>query len=320
MATPPQADGKGNENTEKAATYKIPEEYQFVDCYGRGNIYSQRVGYTLLSMVNYKTKSPCGSIKLPLPDTFHIPSVAQWNPEDESGLAEFTAKAMAMDLGKGEITKDSLIQDASQAAIRFGAKAVMDTPLVKGFLRSQGLAYNPNKQMYYNGPDFATQQFAFKLMPRNAKEAILMYEVCKIILRCTLPGSQSLTSELSDIIKQIGGKIGSDPQSAEQFAQKATGILDSLGNVQSPFFQYPNLWNLAIFVTQEGRSGNPTDKCVFQWNTLALSDYRIDFGTNIKWHADGYPTNVSVTMQFTETVLRTYQNLKEQMPYIIVPT
>ena len=319
MATPPQADGKGNENTEKAATYKIPEEYQFVDCYGRGNIYSQRVGYTLLSMVNYKTKSACGSIKLPLPDTFHIPSVAQWNPEDENGLGEFAAKAL--DLSKaGPEGMQRLSELGMEAATRFGAKAVMDTPLVKGFLRSQGLAYNPNKQMYYNGPDFATQQFAFKLMPRNAKEAILMYEVCKIILCCTLPGSQGLTSEISDVIQQIGGKIGVDPQNAEQYAQKTAGFLNALKGVQSPFFQYPNLWNLAIFVTQEGRSGNPTDKCVFQWNTLALSDYRIDFGTNIKWHADGYPTNVSVTMQFTETVLRTYQNLREQMPYIIVPT
>ena len=63
MATPPQADGKGNENTEKAATYKIPEEYQFVDCYGRGNIYSQRVGYTLLSMARYVPYSFRGSME-----------------------------------------------------------------------------------------------------------------------------------------------------------------------------------------------------------------------------------------------------------------
>lgn len=319
MATPPQPDGKGNENTEKIAEYKIPEEYQFVDCYGRGNIYSQRVGYTLLSMVNYKTKAPCGSIKFPLPDTFHIPSVAQWSPEDENGMAEMAAKAL--DLSKGELDKQKLLQLGGEAAVRFGAKAVLDTPLVKGLLRSQGLAYNPNKQMYYNGPDFATQQFAFKLMPRNAKEAILMYEVCKVILCCTLPGSQGLTNTLKDVIEQIGGKVGQG-ENAEQVAAMTQQALAALGQskTESPFFQYPNLWNIAIFVTQEGRSGNPIDKCVFQWNTLALSDYRIDFGTNIKWHADGYPTNVSVTMQFTETVLRTSQTIRTQMPYIIVPT
>lgn len=319
MATPPQPDGKGNENTEKAATYKIPEEYQFVDCYGRGNIYSQRVGYTLLSMVNYKTRTPCGSIKFPLPDTFHIPSVAQWSPEDENGLGELAAKAL--DLSKaGPEGMQGLAEIGMEAATRFGAKAVLDTPLVKGLLRSQGLAYNPNKQMYYNGPDFATQQFAFKLMPRNAKEAILMYEVCMILLRCTLPGSASMSDTLGDVIKQIGGKIGASEEAAADAAAKMQGLLSYFKGAQSPFFEYPNLWNLAIFVTQEGRSGNPIDKCVFQWNTLALSDYRIDFGTNIKWHSDGYPTNVSVTMQFTETVLRTYQNLREQMPYIIVPT
>lgn len=319
MATPPQPDGKGNENTEKIAEYKIPEEYQFVDCYGRGNIYSQRVGYTLLSMVDYKTRTPCGSVKFPLPDTFHIPSVAQWSPEDENGMAEFAAEAL--NLGKPGSTSLKTLKDIGiEAATRFGAKAVLDTPLVKGLLRSQGLAYNPNKQMYYNGPDFATQQFAFKLMPRNAKEALLMYEICMIILRCTLPGSQGLSQQLGDIIKQIGGKLGAQ-QGAEEAAGSVMGFLDKwIQGVESPFFQYPNLWNIAVFVTQEGRSGSAIDKCIFQWNTLAISDYRIDMGTNVKWHADGFPTNVSLTIQFTETVLRTNQNLRNQMPYIIVPT
>ena len=321
MAEPPKKPNEGNENTEKHAPYKIPEEYQFVDCYGRGSLSSQRVGYTLLSMLNYKTKNACeGTIKFPLPDSFFIPSASTWNAEDEFGLSEFTAKAL--DLSKSGADKQAIANDlikaAGETSTRYLAKAVLDTQIGKGLLRSQGLAYNPNKQMYYAGPEFGTQPFSFKLMPRNAKEALLMYEVCKFILRCTLPGSAKLGDEIGIFLDDLAKKMGAGNPTGNETVGNVLGFLNRLG--QAPFFEYPNLWNIAIFVTQEGRggAGHRIDKCVFEWKTLALVDYRIDFGTNIKWHADGFPTSVTVTMQFTETVLKTAANLDDQMPHIII--
>lgn len=319
MPEPPKTNPPDGGDTAKSPPYKIPEEYTFVDCYGRGSIYSQRVGYTLLSMVDYKTKAACGSIKFPLPDTFHIPSDAQWNSADEDGLNQLAAQAL--DLSKeGALDPTKAGTIVGDVAARFAAKTVMDMPFVKGLLRSQGLAYNPNKQMYYGGPEFGSQQFSFKLMPRNAKEALLMYEVCKIIYRCSLPGSSTLSSELGNVIEQIGSKLGAGQQATEWSGklQQMFGSYDVTKGMASPFFSYPNLWNIAIFVTQEGRSGHAIDKCVFQWNTLALVNYRIDFGSNIKWHADGFPTSVTVTMQMTETVIKTAQNLDAQMPHIII--
>lgn len=323
MATPPE--NTKESNTEKLALFKIPETFQYADCYGTGSIYSQRVGYTILQPMDYVGEKPnstfiAAGIRLPLPDSLILPASMNWSDVEEDGLADFASKMLKP--GAGDAVDKTLGGAVGEVATRAIAKNFLQSGPAKAALRSLGLAYNPNKQLYFEGVALETMPLDFKLMPRSASEAYMMYSICLAILQGSLPGGGSTSTvneikgALSNAWAALSGGKSQDPASTDG-SPSGGAIEKAIG--MSPFFQYPHLWNLGVFVTAK-RGNTMKDACIFQWNKLAIESVRISFGADIKWHEDGYPTQVTMALQFHETEIRTADTLKTYMPTMIIPS
>lgn len=318
MANPPE--NTKDSNTEKLALFKIPETFQYADCYGTGSLYSQRAGYTILQPMDYVGTKPNSTfiatgLRLPLPTNLVIPASMTWSDTEEDGLAELASKALSPNgeniFEKG--AKGSLTEGFTRAA----AKTFLQSAPAKAALRAVGLAYNPNKQLYFEGVQLEMMPLDFKLIPRSATEAYKMYSICLAILQGALPGSKTnLTQEIGTALENlqaaIGGGEGENPGSKPASPN---------GNIfgTSPFFEYPHLWNLGVFVTAK-RGNTMVESCIFQWNKLAIESVRMPFEGNIKWHEDGYPTQISIAIGFKETEIRTADTLRTYMPTMIIPT
>ena len=329
------ADPKDSDNS-KFAQYTIADNFAFLDCYKGNSIHSDRVGYVLLTSRNYLTggskystwTTPGASIKMPLPDSFYIPTTANWNDKEEEKWGEAVAKIMEYRQKNPEggvlgadWTEWSKI--ATGTIARYAAKAFLGTAAGSALTRSLGLAYNPNKQMYYEGPTFETQQLQFTLMPRNRKEAVAMYRMCKVFSWAALPGTGvNLANEVSNIVQQIATAMAGDGFTG-WLAEKFTPGLESVGKAfgETPFFTYPNLWDFEVRVPGPKADSNVQSdghRTLFRWNNLAMTDVRISFDSNFKWHEDALPTKILLSMGLKETQLRTKENLNETMPVAIV--
>lgn len=345
------------------AKYKIPNDFVEIDIsgsketakaritgssslYGNGGIRATRAGYTTLQPVNYKTHIPVGSFYLPLPDSFYIASDYNWSDKSEEGLAEFMSR-----LGQRAATGDSILSDISPQGLNQHGTVLARSwinkarsalsgkePLglkaegaVDAFLRGAGVAYNPNKQLYFEGPSFTTAQWNFKFAPKSATEAAIIYNTAKCIFIMTAPGADGTGAW--DVLGVLGGAAGKllfgadgltgeltdAPKENEEATKKAIEEMQAkMGNFgyitsnQPAFFSYPVLWDVGFHITTENGA-----KPVYEWKRLAVSTIKLNFGSNLKWHADGYPVQMDMDFNVQETILRTAANMSLVMPTII---
>ena len=350
-------------DTDIFAKYKIPENFVEVDIsgskqavkarstgssslYGNGGIRATRAGYTTLQPVNYKTHIPVGSFYLPLPDTFYVTSDYNWSDKSEEGLAEFMSR-----MGQRAAIGDSILSDLNPANLNQHATVLARSWInlarnalngkeiwgIKGdgavdaFLRGAGVAYNPNKQMYFEGPSFSTAQWNFKFAPKSAKEAAIIYNTAKCIFIMSSPGADGtgawdVLGVLGNALKGllfgadgITGKLTDAPKENEEATAKALQEMQAkMGNFgyitsnQPAFFSYPVLWDVGFHVTTDSGA-----KPVFEWKRLAVATVKLNFGSNIKWHRDGYPVQMDMDFNVQETILRTAANMSLVMPTII---
>lgn len=353
----------GDSNTDIFAKYKIPESFVEVDVsgakgtthvrarttgsqslYGNGGIRATRAGYTTLQPVDYKTHIPVGSFYLPLPDSFYVSADYSWSDKSEEGLAEFVSRlgqraatGEKITEGFGDILDQAAASSArswiNKARSAFAGKSVLGVNVegaADAFLRGAGLAYNPNKQMYFEGPSFSTAQWNFKFAPKSHTEAQLIYNTAKCIMIMTTPGADG--TGIFDIIgalgqgfaNYMGGEFGTPDaaqkaKQSDESTQKAIADMQArLGNfgyissAQPAFFTYPVLWDVGFHVPIKGGA-----KPVFEWKRLAVTTVKLNFGSNLKWHADGYPVQMDLDFNVTETILRTAANMSLVMPTII---
>lgn len=340
------------------AKYKIPENFFEIDVsdangkktgvkirttgskslYGNGGIRAERAGYTTLQPVEYKTQVPVGSFYLPLPDSFYIASDYSWSDKSEEGLAEFMSRigqeraagrdldlktafdAAAMGAGRSWINK---VRTAF-AGKEF-AKINVDGA-VDAFLRGAGVAYNPNKQLYFEGPSFSTAVWNFKFAPKSASEAAIIYNTAKCIFILTAPGAAgdntfTLLNRLKDDVLNIFRT--QSPEEEKQRNEKATkdaldemqaklGTFGYISSAQPAFFTYPVLWDVGFHVPT-----NYGAKPVFEWKRLAVTSIKLNFGSNMKWHADGYPVQMDMDFNVQETIIRHAANMPLVMPTLI---
>lgn len=329
------ADPKDSDNS-KFAQYKIADNFTFLDCYTANSIHSERVGYTLLTVRQYLTggstydqwTSPGSTIKLPLPDTLIIPASANWEAKDEDrwgeALSKFVQKGRQTEGGLigGNLQLEDVTQIAGSTLARYAAKKFFETQMGSALARTMGVAYNPNKQVYYEGPNFDIYNPQFTLMPRNQKEAAKMYLLCKAMIWATLPGAGNLAKDINHILNEISQAFSGKGGITGSIIDGVLGLMNEGSKYfgETPFFTYPNLWDFEIRIP--GPKADNRDqygyRTLFKWNNLAIIDTRINFDSNFKWHEDAYPTKVNLALQMKETQLRSKENLSETMPNIIV--
>lgn len=345
---PPYRDNKDKDAPTVDGNYKIPEEYVDIDIGGGvitkgdrrakgiyknlGSIRSTRTGYTILSCLDYISQCQQAAFYLPFPDSIFVPAETSWSENSEDDLASFMGKATEAG-GQAQSNKDSI----GGAAAQFMAKKLADYAPAKAALRTAGMAYNPNNQMYFNGVNFSGGTFTFKLVPKNVTEALVMYSSAKTILHLSLPGARA--DGVLDILKELWASArtlllpGGDPDAAEEAAKREAekqqeirakaDILNAklkqngkgyISTWQPAFFSYPPLWDISFHIptTKE-------DKTVFEWCRLALENVRLDVGSgDLKWHGDGLPVSVNMTLQVKETILKYAGNINQVMPVIII--
>ncbi len=339
---PPYQDKKDKDASTIKGKYGIPEEPITIDVGGGvmdrratgiyknlGSIRSTRTGYTILSCLGYVTQAQEAVFYLPFPDSIFVPAETSWSENSEEGLA-----ALAGAAGEAAGQASGNVQAGMKAAGQSTAKFLADYAPIKAALRSAGKAYNPNNQMYFNGVNFSGGTFTFKLVPKNAVEAMVMYSSARCILALSLPGGDSgelkgVLGSLWDAAKNFLMKGGNEEYSAEAAAQaakyqeevnqRAAALRQKLGNsyvsnFQPAFFSYPPLWDISFHIPTTKK-----DKTVFEWRRLALENVRLDLGSgDLKWHDDGMPVSVNMTLQVKETVLKYAGNIEEVMPVIII--
>lgn len=316
--------------------YKLGDKFNYIDISGGGgsnlyasqkNLRADRVGYSILSCLSYRTNCPIGSFILPLPAGLTISSDFSWSEASEDGLS--AAGAM---LGEGAGRANTALKTAEKGISRWAAKAISDLPGMQGIFRSQGIAYNPNNQMYFQGVSFSQYPFQFKLAPRNASEASQMYLTIKALARLTAPGVKGegfggmldtlLSAGESMLFKQSqtdeAKQKMKENKAMNQLIQEGQKLMkDTEGamyNDQPAFFEYPPLWDISIHVPDQNIGQYvPT----FQWRRLACTSLRFDYGSNQKWHKDGYPLSIDLTIELKETILKTAQRYDLVMPTII---
>ena len=337
----PSANSK-DADTSTRAKYEIGDNIGFINLQGsqyaydtrstdlysnRQNLRSKKVGYTILSCVDYNTQNSCACFYLPLPESMVAPVDYNWSDQSEEALDEFASAAL-----ENHGDQHSNIPAANQSVARFLAQRGSEVPGVKGALRAAGLAYNPNQQMYFGGVTFSTATYTFKLAPSSALEATVMYEAAKCIMHMSAPGST--TAGVGDLIAKLGGiamdflapkQEGGDAAAAQARQQEAANQIKKLQgtinrnengfieNERNAFFTYPPLWDISFHVPTKAGNFIP----VMEWKRLCCESCRLEYGSDVKWHADGKPVSVNMTLQLKETVLKTAATFGKVMPTII---
>lgn len=299
--------------------------------------YAKRIGYTLLTCGSYSSNvynngligndnpTNCISFILPMPEgAISFETSANWNEDDEGGMNEAAAAMVSSHGGKtstsngGSITTSgvgkSLLSAATEMLGKFG---------VEGAMRGAGIAYNPNKQLYFKGVDLSSLSFDFKLTPKSNAEAIKIKQIVEAINLLMLPGTSSGGSNINALSEIAKNLYGNAKQSNEGkgildsiVSSVGGGIFDAFGtigsligtdNLSSPYFSYPGLWTIGVYVTRSGKSDFP----VFEHTRLAMTSCSLNIGgsNGLTWHSDGFPTTMTISLGFNETQYRTKENM-----------
>jgi len=104
------------------------------------------------------------------------------SPDVQSQIAK---SGLSFDNARDLITK----QLASSAASIFGGNVSINQILA----RQEGVIFNPNMELLFNGPTLRSFRFSFKMTPRDEKEMIQIKKIINIIKRNMAP--QLTTSE-----------------------------------------------------------------------------------------------------------------------------
>lgn len=175
------------------------------------------------------------------------------------------------------MNKDGLISDAKTAASVIGDKAI--DMLTGGYANFKyGRARNPMEEMTLEGIEFRTHSFSFDFFPKNAREAQEVRDICHVFRQTMLPATYS---------SLFSGKRDNDGK----LIRESTNI---------PFFRYPHQfeleWRGPIADNIEGFL-----PCFLTGCTVKHS------GDEFGYYADGTPLFTSLTLEFQEKELLTYQ-------------
>lgn len=197
---------------------------------------------------------------LPVPTSVNYDSSYNWTSEDTSWQEEMTSNFLNLDFSD----VDEKIANTLKEVVRGGVGKVTSGTTVKAALKKYGqLAYNPNKQLYFNDIDMRDFSFQFNLVPMSKQEA---NDIRKWFLNLAYSAAPSYNS--SDF-----------------------------------FFNYPSMFNFKI------KTNGTT---LLELSNLAITQLNLDLAPEgqITWHEDGFPTALTLSIQFKESIIPTRNNLQ----------
>lgn len=313
------------------------------DIEGVRNTYdTYRNGYTILSYYDYNSvetdnSAPIFSFVLPLPDgDISYDSSVSWDTEEEEAFNDFITSTRNNNLVAASA---NIAENVIEVGARHYLKDILDkTSIVsKGLQRRNGMAYNPNEQVYFNKVNFDSPSFTFTLVPKNQEDSEKYKIFVQLINYLMLPGTNNSTFNgvlklLSTFSQSIAGtgflgsisKIGEwthDLLSSglEKISKEVKELYNSgdknifggnpennTSKMHAPFFAYPGLWSIDIYtITSELKANN-----VLYYKRLVMNSAKLKMGANnnLTWHTDGAPTEMKLDLEFQETVYKTKEN------------
>ncbi len=256
----------------------------------RSNTLNNRVGWSSIARLSNQVLKNTGTIILQIPSQIEDGNSVSYGSANLNGVAAagvgaFESIAKGTKLGEGagdamnQVGKDvsdrgkTLANDlggipgmkdiatkyfASKAAGALGANLSVNQLMA----RSSGQIFNPNMELLFNGPTLRNFRFAFKMTPRNSKEA----EQIKLIIRTFKRNMAPKTST------QGGG---------------------SMGNM---FIKTPNVFELRY------KSGNSDHPFLHKFKQCFLTDISVNYtGDGVyATYDDATPVSMIMNLSFKE--------------------
>ena len=252
------------------------------------------------------------NVTLPMPDQLNTSYEALYSSEPISAIGEVLAtgvsnintqqadeafrnrrylegaQALAQQMGGG----------AAAGAAAGGLLSRLPTAGTTALGNVFGFARNPQKVMQFNGVDFRTHQFAFKLTPKNLREANAIQKIITAFKRHMLPkyGLGRGEEPLKNLIESTG--IGS----AQEIAAQASAT-------SRAFFEYPDVFKITF----------NNEKVLFSIGESVLSNFTIDYHPqnypayvrSLSSPSLAHPASITISMAFRETDIVTREQVDE---------
>ena len=141
-----------------------------------------------------KITNPIATIALYMPDTVAFQYAAEYGSTSLVNMGVQLASSLAnkaSKTGKGGKEKTNIMGGiASIGEGVFGSQGT-GSDIAKVALRTQGLGFNPQLQLLFDGITFRSYQFAFTLTPYSAEEAETIKQIVKTFRQCAAPEIRS---------------------------------------------------------------------------------------------------------------------------------
>lgn len=206
------------------------------------------------------------------------------------------AQALAQQVGGGAMAGAGV----ADLAGRLGGNSPALTAAVGNVF---GFARNPQKVMQFNGVDFRAHQFAFKLTPKNLREATAIQKIITAFKRNMLPKYGIGRGE--NFVRGLM-KPGEAPASGEG----STDFISQAAATSRAFFEYPNVFKITF----------NNEKVLFSIGESVLSDFSIDYHPqnypayvrSLSSPSVAHPASITISMTFNETDIVTREQVDEK--------
>lgn len=84
--------------------------------------------------------------------------------------------------------ENAYLGSAVSNAVKLGASGLNENGILSA---TNGVVYNPNMEVLYDGPDFRTFRFQFSLFAKSEKDAKAIYKIVRFFQRSSVPSTQA---------------------------------------------------------------------------------------------------------------------------------
>lgn len=221
-------------------------------------------------------------------------SFQQADENFRSGKYAEGARALAQQIGGGAVAGAI----AADVAGRLGSNAPALTAAVGNIF---GFARNPQKVIQFNGVEFRTHQFSFKLTPKNLREAVAIQKIITAFKRNMLP-KYGVGEKAEGFIRDMAKSGGFSDDNAQQFSSQTAAT-------SRAFFEYPNVFKITF----------NNQKVLFSIGESVLSNFSIDYHPqnypayvrSLSSPSIAHPASITISMAFRETDIVTREQIDE---------
>ena len=128
---------------------------------------------------------------LPVPNLLNYESDYSWSEEDLGYQGKFLSDAWDWVRGRGDGDFMKNIYNVGKDLGRSGVSKLTSETATKQLMKTEGVAYNPNKQLYFNEVNMREFQIYFYLSPMSKEEAVNIKSSFRDLVYAAAPGYRS---------------------------------------------------------------------------------------------------------------------------------